>query len=213
MTNASAMRGRSVTRSSVSASPKISSSRSVEALVKGSTTIERVDANGLASSRAGPVDAVRKEKPRNAAGQEDAAGRDYGSAEEEGGGHSLERQALADSGRSYLNDPELKRLGDVLETLGAKRADLKVDLAGQVGARCLIDADGAGWSILLQPRGDVDAVAEQVAVLLDDDIAEVQSHPDLDGVALRQGSLQACRFRRATLLLRGPLPRRWRARR
>ena len=58
--------------------------------------------------------------------------------------------------------------------------DLVPDVAG--------DADAAGLGQALEARGDVDAVAQDVAVL-DDDVADVDADPERDPPVLRHGRL------------------------
>ena len=91
-------------------------------------------------------------------------------------------------------DPD--RLGDVLELGLAEIADREIEPAFDLAIGVLGKADRARLGDALDPRGDVDAVAHQVAVALLDDIAEMNADAKLDalverdaGVALDHGVL------------------------
>ena len=79
----------------------------------------------------------------------------------------------------------------------AEVLDRPVDLAVQVIVGRARDRDLPGLAELLQPGGDVDPVAEQIAVRLDHHVAEVDPDPQHDpalgrhpGLPLGHGPLQ-----------------------
>ena len=72
---------------------------------------------------------------------------------------------------------DVHRLGDVLERDAAAIGEQRVDVLVDRRVHRLRQADAAGVGDLLQPGGDVDAVAEDV-VALDDYIAEMHSHAE-----------------------------------
>jgi hypothetical protein len=84
---------------------------------------------------------------------------------------------------------------NVLELLIAGILEGGVDLAADLPEGVIGDADAAGLGDPLQPRGDVDAIAEDVA-FLDDDVADVNPDAQLDapvgglaGIALCHSAL------------------------
>ena len=88
------------------------------------------------------------------------------------------------------------RLGDVLDLLLAHRLEAEGELLLDLLRHLARHADAAGLGQLLEPGGDVDALA--VAVLaLDDHLAQIDADPDLDalivgtcGIALGEAALQ-----------------------
>ena len=91
-------------------------------------------------------------------------------------------------------DPD--RLGDVLELGRAEITDLQIEPRLHLPVGVLGEADRAGLGDALKPRGDIDAVAHQIAVALLDDVAEMDADAKLDapvrrhaGVALDQAVL------------------------
>ena len=90
-------------------------------------------------------------------------------------------------------DPD--RLGDVLELGRAEIGDREIEPRLHLPIGVLGQADRAGLGDALQPRGDIDAVAHQIAVALLDDVAEMDADAKLDaalghaGVALDHGVL------------------------
>jgi hypothetical protein len=89
------------------------------------------------------------------------------------------------------------RLGDVLELGLAEIGDREIEPTLDLPVGLLGETDSARFANTFQPRGDVDAVAHQVAVALLDDIAEVDADPELDAalgrdarIALDHGVLQ-----------------------
>jgi len=79
--------------------------------------------------------------------------------------------------------------------VGAERTIIEIELALDLVVNGLRDANGAGLGERLEPGGDVDAVAKDV-VTVDDDIAEIDTNPQLQA-ALGRG--------RVVYRTRGPL--------
>jgi hypothetical protein len=73
-------------------------------------------------------------------------------------------------------------LGDVLELGRSKIAHLQVESALDLAVGVLGQADRAALGDPLEPSGDVDAVAHEVAIQLLDDIAEMNANPELDAL-------------------------------
>ena len=91
-------------------------------------------------------------------------------------------------------DPD--RLGDVLELGRAEIGDREIEPPLDLAIGVLGETDRAGLGDPLQPRGDIDAVAHQIAVGLLDDVAEMNADAELDaalgrhaGVALDEAVL------------------------
>jgi hypothetical protein len=74
--------------------------------------------------------------------------------------------------------------GDVLETLFAQILEGEVEPAGGVLLHPRRDADAAGVSQPFEPRGDIDPIAENVAVL-DDDVADIDADAKFDALSGR----------------------------
>ena len=79
------------------------------------------------------------------------------------------------------------RLRDVLQLLLAHIADVSASFALDLLVGVVGKTDAAGCGERLQPRGDVDAVAEDVA-LVDDDVADIDADAELDATIFRNGS-------------------------
>jgi hypothetical protein len=77
-------------------------------------------------------------------------------------------------------DPD--RIGDVLELDRAEIADGEIEPALHLTIGVLGKTDPARLAHALQPRGDVDAIAHQVAVGLLDDITEVNADAKFDAL-------------------------------
>jgi hypothetical protein len=75
-------------------------------------------------------------------------------------------------------DPD--RVGDVLELGRAEIADREIEPPLHLPVGVLGQTDRARRGDALQPRGDVDPIAHQVAVALLDDVAEVNADAKLD---------------------------------
>ena len=67
--------------------------------------------------------------------------------------------------RAEPDAPGAHRLGDVLQRLLAQVVEGDLDLAADLPVRVVRHADAAGLGNAFQPRGDVDAVAEDVVVV------------------------------------------------
>ena len=91
---------------------------------------------------------------------------------------------------------DVDRLGDVFQLGCAEVRDLEIEPAFHLPIGLLGQTDRAGPCDAFQPRGDIDAIAHQVAVALLDHIAEVDADPKLDppfgadaGVAVDESGL------------------------
>ena len=84
-------------------------------------------------------------------------------------------------------DPD--RLGDVLELGRAEIADREIEPPLDLPIGVLGQADRPGLGDALQPRGDIDAVAHQVAVALLDHVAEMDADPKFDALVRRDPSV------------------------
>ena len=84
-------------------------------------------------------------------------------------------------------DPD--RLGDVLELGRAEIADREIEPPLDLPIGVLGEADRAGLGDAFEARGDVDAVAHQIAVGLLDDVAEMNADAELDAALGRQAGV------------------------
>ena len=84
--------------------------------------------------------------------------------------------------RAYFQRIDPHGLGDVLELGRTEIADCETEPAFDVAVGVLGQTDRTGLCDPLEPRGDVDAVAHEVAVALLDDIAEMNANPKLDAL-------------------------------
>ena len=146
------------------------------------------------------VDRLRQEIP--------GAGRDHDEQRRDPGRERRPRRALLRLGRLRLRrglrlrrladferiDPD--RLGDVLELRRAEIGDGEIEPPLHLAIGVLGQTDRARFGDAFQSRGDIDAVAHQVAVALLDDVAEMNADPEDDaailghaGVALDHGVL------------------------
>ena len=91
------------------------------------------------------------------------------------------RRGVVRSTDSYVKGAH--RLGDVFQRLLARRLVGEAELAPDAVMHGSGDADAAGLTHLLQPRRDVDAVAEDV-VALDHDVAEVNADAEFQPAVL-----------------------------
>ena len=80
-------------------------------------------------------------------------------------------------------DPD--RLGDVLEPGLAEIADRQIEPSLDLAIGVLRQADRARRANAFEPRGDVDAIAHEIAVGLLDDVAEMNADPELDALVRR----------------------------
>ncbi len=80
----------------------------------------------------------------------------------------------------------MHRAGDVFQALLAEIVEGEVEAAGGVFLDAGRDADAAGLGERLEARGDIDAVAEDVAIL-DDNVADIDADAELDAVVRYAG--------------------------
>ena len=116
-------------------------------------------------------------------------------------GERRERRTLFQCGRLYLHrrlrlggDADLKRvnpdrLGDVLELRRAEIGDGKIEPPLDLPVGLLGQADRARLADALQPRGDIDPVAHQIAVALLDHVAEMNADPEFDAALRRHAGV------------------------
>ena len=84
-------------------------------------------------------------------------------------------------------DPD--RLGDVFELGRAEIVDREIETPLHLPVGLLGKTDRAWLGDALQPRGDVDTVAHQVAVALLDDVAKVDADAELDATLRRKAAV------------------------
>ena len=106
---------------------------------------------------------------------------------------------LCRRGGLETNGEHVHRPGDVLDLLLAQIVEDKVELVTDLVAHHPADADAARFGQTFETGGDVDPVAENIAVL-DDDVALVNADPEHDapvrrhaGVAFRHRALHVHR--------------------
>ena len=90
--------------------------------------------------------------------------------------------------RLKLVDPH--RPGDVLQLLLARVLEVCVELAAHLPVGVVGDADAAGLGDAFEPRGNIDAVAEDVAVL-DDDVADMDADAEFDAPSCGTAALRS----------------------
>ena len=95
------------------------------------------------------------------------------------------RSGRRDGGSIYQHVKGADGLGNVLERLLARRLVAEGELVSDAVVHGAGHVDAAGLAHLLQPRGDVDAVSEDV-FRLDHDIAEVYADAELQTPLFRQ---------------------------
>ena len=81
------------------------------------------------------------------------------------------------------------RVSDVLQRHRAEIADLEIESPLDLPIGVVGDADPSGLGDPLQPRGDIDAVAHQIAVDLLDHVAEMDADPKFDALVRRDPSV------------------------
>ena len=91
-------------------------------------------------------------------------------------------------------DADLQRIDpdrpfDVLELRLAEIGDGHIEPAAHLPIGVLGQADRAGRGDPLQPRGDVDAVAHQIAVALLDDVAQMNADAKFDALVERDARI------------------------
>ena len=90
------------------------------------------------------------------------------------------RRGLRLGGLADLQRIDPDRLGDVLEFVRAEVADREIEPPLDLPVGVLGETDRARLANAFEARGDVDAVAHQVAVGLLDDVAEMNADAELD---------------------------------
>ena len=83
----------------------------------------------------------------------------------------------------------MDRLGDVLELRRAEIADRQIEPSLDLPIGVLGETDRAGLRDALQPRGDIDAVAHEIAVALLDNVAQMNADAELDPPLGRQAGV------------------------
>ena len=81
------------------------------------------------------------------------------------------------------------RLSDVLELGRAEIVDRQIEPSLDLPIGLLGETNRAGLGDAFQPRGDIDAVAHQVAVGLLDDVAQMNADAELDASLGRQAGV------------------------
>jgi hypothetical protein len=84
---------------------------------------------------------------------------------------------------------DVDRLGDVLKLSVAEVADFEIKPSLDLPVGLLGHADRAGFGDTFEPRGDIDAVAHEVAVGLLNDIAQMDADTKLDAAFWRQAGV------------------------
>ena len=97
--------------------------------------------------------------------------------------------ARASRGRARDSRIDPDRLGDVLEWDWAEVCDREIEPPFDLPIGVLGKTDRAGLGHALQSRGDVDAVAHQVAVGLLDDVAEMNADAKFNALFGRQAGV------------------------
>jgi hypothetical protein len=92
-------------------------------------------------------------------------------------------------GNANLQRIDPNRPLNVLELGRPEIGDGHIEPAAHLSIGVLGQADRARPSDPFEPRGDVDAVAHQIAVALLDDVAQVDADPELDAALGRQASV------------------------
>ena len=148
----------------------------------------------LRSDACGPV---RIEEPPRAARDHDEQRRERGGERREPETPLRRRGRRGRDGFRRLRlrgDADLKRidpdrLGDVLELGRAEIGDREIEPPLDLTIGVLGQTDRAGLADALQSRGDIDAVAHQIAVALLDDVAEMNADAELDAALGRQAGV------------------------
>jgi hypothetical protein len=83
----------------------------------------------------------------------------------------------------------MDRLGDVLELNRAEIDDLEIEPPLDLPVGLFGEADRAGRGNALKPRGDVYAVAHEIAVGLLDDVAQMDADAKLDALFRRHARI------------------------
>src|SRR6185312_16745559 len=77
------------------------------------------------------------------------------------------------------------RLGDVFQGRWAEVADIEIEPRLDLPIGVVRETDPAGPGDAFQARGDVDAVAHEIAVVLLHDVAEMDADAEFDALVLR----------------------------
>jgi hypothetical protein len=91
-----------------------------------------------------------------------------------------DRRRLCVGGRANCKRKDADRLGDVLELGWAEVCDREIKPPFHLTIGVLGEADRAGLGYAFQPRGDIDAIAHQIAVGFLDDVAQMNADAELD---------------------------------
>ena len=81
------------------------------------------------------------------------------------------------------------RLDDILELGRAQIADLEIEPSLHLAISVLRKADGAGLRDAFQTRGDIDAVAHQIAIGFLDNVAKMNADAEFDSTFGRQARI------------------------
>ena len=92
-------------------------------------------------------------------------------------------------GDAHLQRINPDRSFDVLELRRAEISDRHIEPAAHLAIGVLGQTDRAGRGDPFQSRGDVDAVAHQIAVALLDDVAQMNADPEFDAALRRQAGV------------------------
>ena len=98
------------------------------------------------------------------------------------------------AGFGLRRDPHLQRISanlpvDVLELGRSEIGNLHLEPAAHLPISVLRKANRAGLGDALEPRGDIDAVAHQIAVALLDDVSDMDADSVLDAPVLRHAGV------------------------
>ena len=122
------------------------------------------------------------------------------------------RRRLRLGGDADLKRVDTDRIDDVLELRRAEIGDREIEPPLDLTIGVLGQTDRARLADALQSRGDIDAVAHQIAVALLDDVAKMNADAKLDaalgrqsGVALDHAVLHLDRKRTASTTLRNSM--------
>ena len=99
------------------------------------------------------------------------------------------RRRLGLGGNADLQRINPDRIGDVLEAHRAAIVDGEVEPGLDLPVCLLGETDAAGLAYAFKARGDIDAVAHQVAVALLDDVAQMDADAELDAAFGRQAGI------------------------
>ena len=96
---------------------------------------------------------------------------------------------FATGGAADFQRIDADRLGDVLELRRAEIGDREIEPPFHLAIGVLGETDRARLGDALQPRGDIDAVAHQIAVGLLDHVADMNADAELDAALGRQAGV------------------------